>query len=349
MKSGISNSSNRLALFGVMLCGSLAALQAAETAPNARPAIAIADVKRTDTVDFEKEILPIFRNNCLACHNQTTVKGELILETPETILKGGESGPAVVRGKSGESLLLQLAAHQKRPMMPPKDNKVAAVELTPEELGLVKLWIDQGAKGEVHNQAAPIAWQPLPDGLNPIYAVALTPDGQYAACGRANQIFIYHVPTGQLVTRLTDPQLYKSNPAAKPGVAHLDLVHALAFSPDGNILASGGYREVKLWKRPRDVRKLGWELSNTVASVVFSPNGKWLATVTASNRIEIRNASTGELIAECSEQEKAPLAWRFSPDNLRLCSLGADKNLRFGAPRMVHWLRKPTLSRKPVR
>ena len=43
--------------------------------------------------------------------------------------------------------------------------------------------------------------------MNPIYAVALTPDGQYAACGRANQIFVYHVPSGQLVTRLTDPAL----------------------------------------------------------------------------------------------------------------------------------------------
>ena len=55
--------------------------------------------------------------------------------------------------------------------------------------------------------AGAIAWQPLPAGLNPIYSVALSPDGQFAACGRANQIFIYHVPSGRLVTRLTDPQL----------------------------------------------------------------------------------------------------------------------------------------------
>src|SRR3954469_18267647 len=114
--------------------------RAAEAAASTRPAIKIADLKRTDTVDFEKEILPLLRTSCLACHNQTTTKGELILETPQSILKGGESGPAVVPGKSAESLLLQLAAHQKRPLMPPKDNKAAAPDLSPQELALVKLW-----------------------------------------------------------------------------------------------------------------------------------------------------------------------------------------------------------------
>src|SRR2546427_8374812 len=50
-----------------------------------------------------------------------------------------------------------------------------AVDLSPEQLGLIKLWIDQGAKGEVH-AAASVEWRPLPDGVNPIYAVALTRD-----------------------------------------------------------------------------------------------------------------------------------------------------------------------------
>src|SRR6185503_1860336 len=131
--------------------------------------------------------------------NQTKSKAGLILETPQTILKGGDTGPAVVPGKATESLLLKAAAHQDPELvMPPKDNKVAASNLTPLQLGLLKLWIDEGAKGEVR-AAGPIEWQPLPPGLNPIYAAALSPDGQFAACGRANQIFIYHVPTTQLV------------------------------------------------------------------------------------------------------------------------------------------------------
>ena len=90
--------------------------------------------------------------------------------------------------------------------------------------------------------------------MNPIYAVAITPDGQYTACGRANQIFIYHVPTGRLVCRLTDPELMRAGIYQKPGAADMDLVQSLAMSPDGSMLASGGYRTIKLWSRPRNVR-----------------------------------------------------------------------------------------------
>src|SRR6267378_3587326 len=191
-----------------------------------RKPIPIAKIDRKTPIDFEKEILPILKNNCLACHNKTTTKAELILETPQDILKGGESGKVVAPKRSGDSLLLKIASHQVKPMMPPKNNKVEASDLTPEELGLIKLWIDQGAKGEVHG-TGPIVWQPLPEGLNPIYAVALTSDGQFAACARANQIFIYHLPSRQLVVQLTDRQLLKSALNSRPGVAHRSIVHSL--------------------------------------------------------------------------------------------------------------------------
>src|SRR6267154_900156 len=191
----------------IMTAGTLRLL-AQDNAPAEvqRKPIPVAKIDRKTPVDFEKEILPILKNNCLACHNKTTTKAGLILETPPDILKGGESGKVVVPKRSGDSLLLKIASHQVKPMMPPKNNKVQASDLTPEELGFIRLWIDQGATGEVHG-SGPIVWQPLPEGLNPIYAVALTSDGQFAACARANQIFIYQLPSTQLVTRLTDPQL----------------------------------------------------------------------------------------------------------------------------------------------
>src|ERR1043166_7836972 len=181
-----------------------------------------ASTRRAAPIDFEKDILPVFKNNCLACHNQTSSKADLILETPETILKGGESGPAVVPGKTGESLLFKLASHEEKPYMPPRENKVNARQLTPDELELVRGWIDQGAKGTVR-RVAPIEWQPVPEGLSPIYAVALTSDGRLAACSRANQIFIYQISTGRLLTRLIDAQLAHEKIFDAEGVAHRDL------------------------------------------------------------------------------------------------------------------------------
>src|SRR5262245_41029444 len=114
----------------VLLWPCFAALFAADEGPNAaqKSSIPIAEFKGVATVDFENEILPILKNNCLACHNQTKAKADLVLETPQTILKGGESGPAVIPGKSSESLLLKLASHQDKPIMPPKENKVNALD-----------------------------------------------------------------------------------------------------------------------------------------------------------------------------------------------------------------------------
>ena len=221
---------------------------AAACVTNCFGALPVGKLDRKDTVDFEKEVLPIFRANCLACHNTTKAKADLNLETPQLILKGGDSGPSVVPGKSADSLLFKVCTHLEEPEMPPAGNKSGAKNLTPPELALLKLWIDQGAKGEVKGFVE-IDWQPLAATFNPIYSVALTDDGQYAACNRGNRIHIYHLPTEQLVAELTDPRIVADKKYAGRKVAHHDMAYSLSFSPDGGTLVSGSFQEVKLWER----------------------------------------------------------------------------------------------------
>src|SRR5438445_3759209 len=67
--------------------------------------------EKADQPSFAK-VYEIFAKNCASCHNPKDLKGELSLETHETLLKGGETGPAIVAGKPGESLLLQLIEHK---------------------------------------------------------------------------------------------------------------------------------------------------------------------------------------------------------------------------------------------
>ena len=303
---------------GVMLLAVAAVAQtpAAPAADGKAAGLPMVELRRDKPVDFEREILPVLKNNCLACHNQTKAKANLILETPKTILKGGDSGPGVVPHKSLESLILKTAAHQiEDTIMPPVGNKSNARDLTPEELGLLKLWIDQGATGEVRGLGA-IEWSPLPEGLNPIYAVALTTDGQFAACGRANQIFVYHVPSGQLVTRLADSQWQTNANNAKSGVAHRDLVESLAFNSDGTLLASGSYREVKLWRRPRNLVRSEFPIRDAVA-LAASADGQRIAVGAGDGRITLLDTG-GNVLREWNAVTGKINSLAFSPDGARL-------------------------------
>src|SRR5579863_5830197 len=83
-----------------------------------------------DGPEFGKDILPLFKVHCLACHTHGQAKAELRLDTVELMLKGGENGPALVRGDSAKSLIYQVVAGKNELAMPPKKNKVEATPLS---------------------------------------------------------------------------------------------------------------------------------------------------------------------------------------------------------------------------
>ncbi|MBM3831422.1 MAG: hypothetical protein FJ406_12935 [Verrucomicrobia bacterium] len=288
----------------------------------------VAKLSRTAKVDFEKEILPMLRRNCLSCHNSQKGEDGVNLETPQTIAKGGETGKIVEPKKPDSSSLFRVAAHTSKPTMPPTGNKAGAKNLNPDELALLRLWIEQGATGEVKG-GGPIVWQPLPPGLNPVYAVALTDDGQFAAAGRANQIHLFHVPTATAVGRLTDPGLLADKTYARPGVAHRDMALALAFSPDGSTLASGSFREVKIWERVPLAAKftLANAAEKSVQAMVASADGKLLATADGNN-IKLWNATAGASAKTLSGHTGPVRGLKFTLDGTRLISGAADKTAR---------------------
>lgn len=95
----------------------------------------------THTIDFEKEIKPLFEATCIKCHAKGKAKGGLSLETREALLKGGDSGAALELGKSATSPIIEaVAAIDPDTTMPKKGTK-----WTPEQVGLLRAWIDQNA------------------------------------------------------------------------------------------------------------------------------------------------------------------------------------------------------------
>ena len=67
---------------------------------------------------FEQEVRPLLVEKCYACHGAEKQKGGLRLDSREAILKGGESGPAVVPGKPEESLLVEAMNYEGLEMPP---------------------------------------------------------------------------------------------------------------------------------------------------------------------------------------------------------------------------------------
>ncbi|RLS47716.1 MAG: hypothetical protein DWH87_06490 [Planctomycetota bacterium] len=294
--------------------------------------IAVDDVKRDEPVMFERDILPILRRNCLACHSRSERQGDLVMETRAEILAGGDTGPAIVPEKGEESLLLTLAAHRREPVMPPAENDVAAVALTPAELGLLRLWIDQGARvAGAGGAPVPTRWQPMPAGFNPALAVALAPDGQTVASAVANRLRLHHVATGGLVTEFVD-QVVDAWPGAGggPGVAHRDVIGALAFDPSGDTLASGGFREVKLWRRPRDVKAWQGSAGGPTPVMAVTPDGRLVATA-AGAVVKTWDAATGAAGREFAGHAERITALAFPGDGTTLVSASADGMIRLAA------------------
>lgn len=282
-------------------------------------------------LDFYQDVYPFLKSNCISCHNKTTTKADLNMETPELMIKGGESGPAIVPGKSEESLIVAASRHTQDMEMPPPNNKSGAVNLTPEEIDTLKQWIDQGAKSSVQQERA-VAWQPLTASVDPIYSVAITKDGRYAACGRSNHIYLYDLATRQFVAQISDP-------AEKGGAAHRALVQSLSFSPDGTRLASGSFREVKFWRleqkkveakplaaaaAPADaavVKKIADASKLAVVSSAASGDGKQIATGCADGSVRVWDAASAKQVMELrgsvtTQQKMAALDWTIAAQTL---------------------------------
>jgi mono/diheme cytochrome c family protein len=126
------------------------------------PAARGGENKKTVTVDVSKlppasgkkgltyagDIKAIFDESCIRCHGAEKPKARLRLDSLEGVLKGSEDGKVIQPGNSGGSLLIHCVAHAGDPdvYMPPPKNKANIAPLTKEQIGLIRAWIDQGAR-----------------------------------------------------------------------------------------------------------------------------------------------------------------------------------------------------------
>jgi len=123
------------------------------------PILALFPQDRDGLDFFEKRIRPVLIAKCYKCHSAQSpkVKADLYLDTREGLLKGGESGPAVVPGDAEKSLLIHAIRQGDDDLdMPPKDSE----RLTPEQVRDFELWVKMGAPDPRAGDAAKPAPKP---------------------------------------------------------------------------------------------------------------------------------------------------------------------------------------------
>ena len=99
-------------------------------------------LSESQLIRLNLEVRAIFAHNCYQCHSELKQKGELVLETEEGVMTGGESGKVLVKGNAANSEII-------RRVNLPRDDEESmpgkGKALTKEEITLISLWIDQGA------------------------------------------------------------------------------------------------------------------------------------------------------------------------------------------------------------
>jgi mono/diheme cytochrome c family protein len=120
---------------------------------------AAAPARADEAVSFEKQVRPLLKAHCFECHGEgAKLKGGLDLRLRRTMVEGGKSGPTIVAGKPGDSLLVERIRSGE---MPPGKRK-----LTRDEQAILERWIAGGATvARAEPEKLPLGFSPSPDEL----------------------------------------------------------------------------------------------------------------------------------------------------------------------------------------
>lgn len=279
------------------------------------------------TVDYTKQIAPLWEAYCIDCHGEDDPDGKFVLDTFAALMKGGEEGAAIVAGKAEESLLVKFLEGRsgrggKNEFMPPGKRD----KLKSEEIALIKAWINAGAKGPLVADAKSKRKEVVTPKIAPtvppkrsIQAVAFSPKSQLIATARYGEVELVN-PANQVTARKLTGFTGK--------------VNAVAFSPDGEVVyAAGGEAGivgiVRSWKTSDGTALRSFEgHTDAVYALVVSPDGKWIATGAYDQKIRLWDAATGKEIALLKGHNGAVSGLSIRADGRVLASASADRTVK---------------------
>ena len=283
-------------------------------------------------ISYSRQILPVFKTQCMSCHSGSTPASGYSMETRDKLLGGGRHGAAIVVGKGGDSQIVKYMTGELKPKMPPG----GAMDL--EKIALIRRWIDEGAKvdstvmpevgrkgeeekrrkGEKESQLFNTQ-HPTPNTPAPVTALAYSPDGNTLAVGGFRVVRLLNPATGDIIRTV-------------PGCA--DQAQCLAWSSDGKLLAAAGGEPGKMgevvvfdtetWK---PLRKLEGH-TEVVYAVAWKPNTYELATGSLDKTARIWNGDTGQCTRTIKDHAEGVMGIAYSPDGKLLATGSLDRSAK---------------------
>ncbi|MDW8122660.1 MAG: c-type cytochrome domain-containing protein [Armatimonadota bacterium] len=255
-----------------------------------------------EPVSYTKDIAPLMLKRCVACHGPDKQEDNLRLDSYEAILKGDKDGPVLIPGKSKESRLFLTLSGEREPRMPPDPFP----PLPPAEIELLRRWIDAGAPadGQPQGEAGPSP-----------------------------------APTVRLRLPLTLPTPVPEPHFASIALPPLPPVTALAFDPEGQILAQANGNRIVVWDvqkaLPATQIRLSEGLTVTGLFIYLMDGGAkglgaHIRKPDGSSSLEMFSLPLGQKVGTVTEG-----AWRLtasSPDARRLALAAAEGRIALWDP-----------------
>ena len=312
---------------------------------------------------YEEQVAPLLKKYCADCHNPADREGELVLNRYDAILRGGEHGAVIAAGDSQRSRLIQVLSGKSKPAMPPEDNE----RPTPAEIALLAAWIDAGAKGP--SGAEPDATELITPhiaargtAVEPIAAAACSPADGTIALARYGRVELLAPDRLAQPARRLDGLRGRANAVGfsrdgalvwaaggEPGLVgeltiwnaasgavqrtlrgHQDSLYAAAPSPDGKLLATGGYdQQIKIWDAASglELRTLSGH-NDAVFDLAFRSDSRVLASASGDRTVKLWDVASGERLDTFGQSLKDLYCVAFSPDGARVVAGGVDNRIR---------------------
>ena len=251
-------------------------------------------------ITYEDDVLPIFRDNCLKCHNPDKLKGDLDLTSFSSAIKGGGSGATLNAGDPEGSQLYKSVTHTDEPSMPPKS------KLADREIGIIRQWIEGGLLQGAGSKAI-------------------------AASKPTMDLAIKNVSSGKPDGPPPMPGRLALDPFVR--ATHGSALSAIANSPWAPVVALAGAKQVVLYDT-NDLEFIGVLPfpEGSPCDVKFSRNGKLLLTSGGrggqSGVVAVWDIATGERVITVGDQFDSVLAADISADQQWIALGGPDRVLK---------------------